>query len=805
MFKRKVSAIALSALLPTAALTAAEYNSSALWSNHTPTNIKTATTFGGNEIKGLSKFRTLSTEPNDLISLLNQAPNRNQKGEGVVIDLPLPNNNFVRFRVFEDSILEPELQKKFPQLKTYWGYDESNPKNRGRFDITEHGFHGMFTYNGETVLIDPGNQKNQYLNYLKKDAKKIESFTDEVLREKVHLDIQTPEIGIQAVDDPDGLLRTYRLAVATTGEFTQFFGGSVSDGLSAVVTTINRVNEVYEVDLAVRLNLVADNDELIYTNPNTDPYSNGNGDLNSNTRNINSVIGSGSYDIGHIFQTSGGGVAGLGVVCGNSKGRGLTGLNNPVGDPFYIDYVAHEIGHQFRGEHTFNGTSRSCGGANRSSGSAYEPGSGATIMAYAGICDDENLQNNSDPYFHTHSITQISNFIENGGGRNCASISNTGNNPPVANAGNNFTIPANTPFTLTGSATDSDAGDTALLTYVWEQYDLGSSSSSPATMVDNGNRPIFRSFNPTSNPSRTFPNWDDLIDDTSTLGVSLPTTNRDLDFRLTVRDTNGGVSIDDMTVSVVNTGSAFTVTTPSSGQGLTAGAVNTITWNVAGTTGNGINCSAINVDYSTNNGDSFSRIASGVNNIGSAAVAIPSGDTTSGRLQLSCANNLFFALSDRFSADSDTTPPPPPPPPTDECINLENVTAFSNRNDGTFTANDCTIELNGNIWRATTETFTVSASSRLEFDFSSNEIGEIHGIGLTQGSGASSNRVFKLAGSQNYGIDDFTYNGGTQSFSIPVGQYFTGSGFRLILVSDDDAGGAGSQSEVMISNVRLVD
>ncbi len=634
----------------TGTVIAAEHKVSSLWTDSK--NKISSAQLANTEISKLKSYRVLQSKPFQLENTLSLAPERTLNDEGVLVDLPLPNNKFVRFRIFSDSIMEPELAKKFPSIQTYWGYDESNPNNRGRFDITEKGFHGMFSYNGEQIFIDPMQKagNNTYINYRKQDAQSRPIFSDKVINEiGYQQQFSIEKAALLAPTQPDGLRRTYRLAVATTGEYTRFHGGTVSSGLAAVVTAINRVNELYEVDLSVRLNLVGNNDQLIYTNPNTDPYTNGNSDLNSNTGNINSVIGSSSYDIGHIFQTSGGGVASLGSVCSNRKGAGLTGLRQPVGDPFYVDYVAHEIGHQFDGLHTFNASSGSCAGRNRSASAAYEPGSGATVMGYAGICDDENLQRNSDPYFHTHSITEINAFITNGGGSRCGTVNNPNNTPPSANAGADYTIPARTSFTLNGTATDADTGDNARLTYIWEQYDLGSASSSPATMVDNGNRPIFRATTPTNNPSRTFPNLDDILNNTSTLGNSLPTTNRDLNFRFTVRDTKGGVAIDDMVIRVANTGRAFAITSPSAGASVIGGQATTISWDVAGTSASPVNCSQVDIEYSSNNAGTFTTIASNVSNNGSGSATIPNTETTNARIKVSCSNNIFFAMSERFS------------------------------------------------------------------------------------------------------------------------------------------------------------
>jgi hypothetical protein len=407
---------------------------------------------------------------------------------------------------------------------------------------------------GGTIYLDPHliGDDSVYVSYYKKDFgdPAEQPFAEQLLEAQA----APPTLSLQAALSTGPTLRTYRLAVAANSDYSTYHnGGSGSKApvMAAITTSINRVTGIYEREVAVRLQLVANNDLIIFTNPATDPYSGGSNDLFTNQVTIDDLIGSANYDIGHLFTVGGGGVAGLGVVCSSAKAQGLTGNSQPEGDPFDVDFVAHEIGHQFNGRHTFNAKSVdafSCDPFNFDSSTAYEPGGGSTIMAYAGICGPQDLQTNSDDYFHTISFDQIVNFVTSGNGNTCGSTSPTGNAAPVVEAGPNMTIQVNTPFSLTGSASDPDLGDS--LTYAWEQFDLGTGWTEAAFMPnrDVGLGPIFRSYPPTTSPSRTFPN--PAEPGLAALGEVLPFTNRSLTFRLTARDGQGGVSYDTMQVTV---------------------------------------------------------------------------------------------------------------------------------------------------------------------------------------------------------------------------------------------------------------
>ncbi len=553
------------------------------------------------------------------------------------LTLPLPDGGEVTFTLEAYDLLPADLAAKYPQIRTFRGHNPSRPLDTGRFDLGPQGFHAMFSHQGKMVFVDPLRNAEGYAVYYQQDAhSSLDEEADRVLGAQVSKLARKVQV--------DGNVRKrYTIAISATGEFTQYHGGSQVLAMAAIATLLNRVNQVYQRDVGAEFVLATGNDEVVFTNPATDPFDNNDNDAQTNI-GVQALYFTnmklGNFDIGHVLNTGGGGLAGLAVLCTNQKSSGMSGSATPVGDAFFVDYVAHEIGHQLGADHTFNGTSGSCGGGNRVAGQAYEPGSGSSIMAYAGICGEENIQANSDPYFHSKSIEQMRSHMATY--PSCGTALTLGNSTPQAVAGRDYVIPANTPFALNGAGSDLDGN--ALL-YNWEQIDLGTESSSAATMIDDGTRSLFRFVAPTPSPERILPSLPSLLSGTLAKGDAWPTTNRDLNFRLTVRDGQGGVASDDMKVQVVKTSSVFRITNPFYGVMLTPGASQALAWDVAGTDQAPISCSKVDISVTQDEGANWTMLAVGQSNNGAATVTLPANLTSSVRLKVACSDNIFFAIS----------------------------------------------------------------------------------------------------------------------------------------------------------------
>lgn len=713
------------------------------------------------------------------------------QAEPLIFTIPAPDGTFQRFRVVESPVMEPGLAAQFPEIKTFLGQGVDDPYASARFDITPQGFHAqVLTADGAgSWYIDPFTRGNSVLHssYFRRDLKGDPGWA-----------CHTPAPLVIPRDLPDppmlssgGTLRTYRLCVACTGEYAAFHGGTVALAQAAIVTAVNRVTGVYEKEVDIRLTLIATNSSVVYTNSGTDPFTNSDGAtmLSQNQSTLTSVIGSANYDIGHAFATGEGGIASLGSVCvSNRKAQGVTGRPSPTGDPFWIDYVAHEMGHQFGGNHTFNSTTSSCGGGNRNAGTAYETGSGSTIMAYAGICGSDDLQANSDAYFHTASYDEIRAYVTSGSGANCGTAANTGNNAPSVNGGADYTIPISTPFALTASGSDPD-GDA--LTFCWEERALGASTTVSA--ADNGVSPIDRSRSPLTSPVRTVPALTNLLNNTVATGEKLPTANRvSWPWRVTARDNKaggGGVNQDDIVLAVTTTSGPFTVTFPNTN--VSIGGAQTVTWNVANTTASPVSCANVKISLSTDGGNTFPTVlASSTPNDGSESVVLPNISSSTARVKVEAVGNIFFDISNvNFTVVPVSTGVnfqlPGPNVVSDTTGNGNNngipepgetsvALTLPLRNTGGDTATGVSATL-VSLTPTVTVTTAVSAYPNIALNNTVNNTTPfVINVNASHPCGAPINLKLNVTSTQGAGAPTFSINGGTPGSSVTATFSYTG-------------------------------
>ena len=611
-----------------------------------------------------------------LKNALVNSPMRNAAAKSQII-VSIPNGDGVmeNFRVYESSNMDPALAARYPEIKSYIGIGVENPAVTAYFSVSPLGFKSMVIYaDRSATFIEPFSKDlTTYTAYKKSD--KIASLNKFECKVIANAQSQLNANGITARPNADdATLRTYRLALSVTGEYTVYFGGTKALALAAMNNSLTRVNGVFEKDFGVHMNLIANDDLVIYTSASTDPYdaaaTGAAGSWNQQLQTtLTNVIGSANYDIGHLFgATGGGGNAGcIGCVCVNpttsvplGKGSGFTSPADgiPSGDNFDIDYVVHEMGHQFGANHTFTFS-------NEGTIAQVEPGSGSTIMGYAGITSMD-VQPHSDPYFHSVSIQQVTNYIKT---TTCQTNTATGNAIPTANAGSNYTIPKSTPFALTGSGTDANND---ALTYIWEQMDSQTTSAAPSATKTTG--VDFRSYNPSTSPTRYFPNMTTVLAGaTTTAGTAvtveaLPSVARTFNFRFTVRDNHVSGPANnsaDMVVTVNATAGPFAVTSQSTAVSYVGGSTQTVTWNVAGTTANNVNCANVDILLSTNGGATWTTILAATPNNGTANVVIPNTPSTTCRIMVKGTNHIFFNVSKtNFTITAGSTDTVAPTAPT---------------------------------------------------------------------------------------------------------------------------------------------
>ena len=579
------------------------------------------------------------------ISMLKLSGDSKNDGESKIISLPLPDGKYYTVSLHQTALFHPGLLKKYPGIQSFTGYGIGDAFSLVKCSIGEDGFHGMIiSPKYGNIFIDPLTDatSSDYIVYNKVDYSIDGKNGFECTLSHANTGRPYSQVDAYHAQKPDCTFRKYRLALACTGEYSAFHGGTIAKVLSAMNTTMTRVSGVYERDLAVSFEIIPDNDKLVFLNGQTDPYSNNNGGamLDQNQQTVDNLIGENNYDIGHVFSTGGGGIASLQSVCNSGfKAQGVTGSSAPVGDPYDIDYVCHEMGHQFNADHTFN---NACGG-NIADETAFEPGSGTTIMGYAGVCDP-NVQFNSDAYFHSISLSQISTYITKGFGSVCPVKTNLNNTAPTVSAGGDKIIPKSTAFELTATASDAD-GDS--LTYCWEQMNNELVIHPPLSTYSNG--PSFRSFYPTASPTRVFPQITTIINNSTSKWEVLPAVARNLDFTVTVRDNhNGGgcFGTDEMSIKVDGSSGPFLVTKPNTALVWTIGNTENITWDVAGTDQVPVNCFAVDIYLSVDGGYTYPYLlASNVPNTGNYTVQVPNYPGTKNRIKVKGYGNVFFDIS----------------------------------------------------------------------------------------------------------------------------------------------------------------
>ncbi|MEO0573766.1 MAG: reprolysin-like metallopeptidase, partial [Bacteroidota bacterium] len=563
------------------------------------------------------------------------------KTKKTTIQFPSRNGDVNFYQVWETPVFHPDLSKKYPEIKSFTGVS-GDGRSKIRFSHSPKGL--------QATIMDIRNEETYFLEPIKGQKGDYRVYISDVVIGKSKFECSTPNVmglrrSITAKSLVDGqALRTYRIAVSTTGEYTSFHGGTVAGALAAINATLTRINTVFETDLAVTLELVANNDQVIFTNAATDPYT---GSLNAQVQNtLTTIIGEENYDVGHLFHrdNDNGNAGFIGSVCvDNRKGSAFAAALIPEGDLFDLDFVAHELGHQFGANHTWSFESEG-------TGVQVEPASGTTIMGYAGIVDGNNVAPNGDDYFHHLSIVQIQDYLQTTG---CSSDMNLSNNPPDIVPQQDYSIPMGTAFVLSGTATDTD-GD--MLTYTWEQIDDGvvvAATFGP----DNTAGANFRSLPPSMNPERYFPRLSRVLSGdleqvnpvTNDVWETVSNVKRELNFALTVRDNNpegGQVVSDSVKVEVINTSGPFRVTSQSVAEVFTAGSVQNIMWDVANTNRTPINAESVDVLLSTDGGVTFPLVlAEDIPNTGSAQIQLPGTATLNGRIMVRANNNIFFSVN----------------------------------------------------------------------------------------------------------------------------------------------------------------
>lgn len=593
----------------------------------------------------------------------------------VTLDIPMLDGSFEKYSIYETSNMAPELAAKFPEIKSYRGKSLNKSNKTLSFGLSPKGIKMiLFSQDEKPVVIEPASKDGSV--YLVSPA--VPDLLPENDKLNCHLEddntssMRNPSFVTDNTDDRK--FRIFRLAVTVDGEFSAYHGGTVANSLAAANDLMSYINPVYERDLSIHMNMIANTDTVMYLDATTDPYTHtgqlgpllGNS-LNSQTQaTLTQNIGEGNYDIGILFtnQTGGGNAGEIASVCVDGgatknppplfgykivlgKGSAYAGPVNGTGPQGYIYsmVIAHEMGHQYGANHTFSRSEAVNSGASR------EPGSGTTIMGYPGVTGTYDvLDKHSDQFLH-YSISQINNYIKT---TSCATITNIPNNPPIVNAGNDYTIPKGTAFKLTATASDPDNNS---LTYSWEEANIIPESMTYYTFPDRMSAvtPNFRVYPPISNPTRYLPPLEEVLN-----GSLYNTWNmvsdvaRSMKFISLVRDNaigGGQTATDEMTVNIDAAAGPLKITSVSLNQNYPSGSSHLLQWDVNGTNAAPINTQSVNILISTDGGNTFTTLVSNTANDGQESITIPTTPSPKAYIIVESIGNIYYAASPAFAID----------------------------------------------------------------------------------------------------------------------------------------------------------
>ncbi|MCL8538799.1 M12 family metallo-peptidase [Chryseobacterium gallinarum] len=597
----------------------------------------------------------------------------------VVIDIPALDGGFERYRVYETSNMSPELAKKFPDIKSYRGISVKNPGNTISFGLSPAGIKMILFYQDKKpVVIEPATtDKSVYL---------VSPAVPDLLPNSNNIGCTTQgknnaqKNNFPTDNTDDKKFRTFRLAVSVDGEFSEYHGSTVANSLAAINDLMSYINPVYENDLSIHMNLIPNNEQIIYLDKNTDPYN----PTSTNTLNdqvqttLTNVIGEANYDIGIIFtnQTGGGNAGMIASVCQNSqgivngkvdqkKGSAYAGPVNGTGPQgfIYAMVIAHEMGHQYGANHTFSRPENidfSIFFNSPETGANREPGSGTTIMGYPGVTGTYDVADKHSNQFLHYSISQINKYIKT---TSCATTVNISNNPPTVNAGQDYTIPKGTAFKLTATASDPDNNN---LTYSWEEADI-SAPNPPFVLYGSytfpdrtsATTPNFRVYPPVTSPTRHFPPLKEVLDGSlySTWNM-VSDVARNMKFISLVRDNapeGGQTASDEAIVSINENAGPFKITSISLNQNYSSGSSHLLKWDVAGTNAAPISTQSVNILISTDGGNTFTPLVSNTANDGEEMITIPSTPSQKAYIIVESVGNIYYAASPAFAINYNVT------------------------------------------------------------------------------------------------------------------------------------------------------